>query len=227
MLSLKQSLSLNTIRPLGDWQPSDEGARLTAWYKNQTGISLNGLDVSRWSDSSEYSNHMLQTVGSKQPAYNSGAIRFVSADVQSLQTAGTDIELSGTFTIGIKLNIAAAGGVIIGDNTETGEFFRLHSTTILRIKIDNAAADVQLDSGTWGDGYMVVTRNASNVITLWWNGVQQTTATPTQSGTANIDTIGVRNPNNNPYEGTISEIQIFNAESTELTTNVNSYLSAI
>ena len=74
---------------------------------------------------------------------------------------------------------------------------------------------------------MIVTRNASNVITLWWNGVQQTTATPTQSGTANIDTIGVRNPNNNPYEGTISEIQIFNAESTELTTNVNSYLSAI
>ena len=55
------------------------------------------LDVSRWSDSSEYSNHMLQTVGSKQPAYNSGAIRFVSADVQSLQTAGTDIELSGHF----------------------------------------------------------------------------------------------------------------------------------
>jgi len=227
MLSLKQSLSLNTIRPLGDWQPSDEGARLTAWYKNKTGISLNGLDVSRWSDSSEYSNHMVQTVPSKQPLYNSGAIRFVSTDVQSLQTTGTDIELSGTFTIGIKLNIAAAGGVIIGDNTETGEFFRLHTTTVLRIKIDNATADVELDSGTWGDGYMVVTRNASNVITLWWNGVQQTTATPTQSGTANIDTIGVRKTNLTPYDGTISEIQIFNTESTAITSNVNSYLSAI
>ncbi len=229
MLSLKQSLSLNTIRPLGDWQPSDEGARLTAWYKNKTGISLNGSDVSRWSDSSDNENDMIQLTASEQPAYTSltGVLTFDSSATQNLQTTGTDIELSGTFTIGIKLNIAAAGGVIIGDNTAAGEFFRLHSTTILRIKIDNLTADVQLDSGTWGDGYMVVTRNASNVITLWWNGVQQTTATPTLSGTANIDTIGVRKTDLNPYDGTISEIQIFNAESTAITSNVNSYLSAI
>ena len=64
------------------------------------------------------------------------------------------------------------------------------------------------------------------MVTLYVNGVAQTD-TETLAGTANIDAIGVRNPENNPYEGTISEIQIFNAESTELTNNVNSYLSAI
>ena len=74
---------------------------------------------------------------------------------------------------------------------------------------------------------MVVTRNASNVITLHWSGVKQTTATPTLLGTANIDTIGVRKTDTNPYDGTISEIQIFDTESTELTSNVNSYLSSI
>jgi len=225
MLALKQGLSLVSTRALGGWQPSDETG-LEAWYKFQTGISLNGSDVARWVDSSGNEFDMEQATATEQPAYNSGAIEFTPADTHNLGTA-SDITLSGAFTIGIKLNVAAVGGVIIGDNTETGEFFRLHSTTILRIKIDNATADVELDSGTWGDGYMVVTRNASNKITLWWNGVQQTTATPTQSGTANIDTIGVRKTDINPYDGTISEIQIFDTESTEITANVNTYLRNI
>ena len=225
MLALKQGLSLVSTNTLGGWQPSDETG-LEAWYKYQSGITLNGSDVSAWADSSENSFNMVQATATEQPAYNSGAIEFTPADTHNLGSA-SDITLSGAFTIGIKLNIAAVGGVIIGDNTEAGEFFRFHSTTILRIKIDNATADVELDSGVWGGGYMVVTRNASNKITLWWNGVQQTTATPTQSGTANIDTIGVRKTDINPYDGTISEIQIFDTESSAITANVNTYLSNI
>lgn len=227
MLSLKQSLSLNTIRPLGGWQPSDEGARLVAWYKNKTGISLNGLDVSRWSDSSEYSNHMVQTVPSKQPAYNSGAIRFVAADVQSLQTTGTDIELSSTFTVGIRLFATLNNVIVLGDNTINNEFFKITNSTQLRFKTDGSSVDITVNDGDLtADNYLVITRNASNLVTLYVNGVAQTD-TETLAGTANIDAIGVRNPENNPYEGTISEIQIFNAETTELTTNVNNYLSAI
>tara|TARA_R110000782_G_scaffold148300_1_gene241023 strand:- start:217 stop:894 length:678 start_codon:yes stop_codon:yes gene_type:complete len=225
MLSLRQSLSLNSIRILGGWQPSDE-ERLKAWYKYQTGITLNGSDVSAWADSSTNSFNMVQTTESEQPPYNSGYIDFKPAYTHNLGSA-IDITLSGAFTIGIKLNIAAVGGVIIGDNTDVGEFFKLFSTTVLRIKIDNATADVQLDSGAWGDGYMVVTRDASNRIALWWNGVEQTTATPTQSGTVNIDAIGVRKTDLNAYDGSIREIQIFEAESTAITANVNSYLGAI
>lgn len=227
MLSLKQSLSLNTIRPLGGWQPSDEGARLVAWYKNKTGISLNGLDVSRWADSSEYSNDMLQGTASKQPLYNSGAIRFVAADVQSLQTTGTDIELSSTFTVGIRLFATLNNVIVLGDNTINNEFFKITNSTQLRFKTDGSSVDITVNDGDLtADNYLVITRNASNLVTLYVNGVAQTD-TETLAGTANIDAIGVRNPENNPYEGTISEIQIFNAESTELTTNVNSYLSAI
>ena len=226
MLALKQALSLVSTKMLGGWKPSDE-TRLKTWYKYQTGITLNGSDVSAWADSSTNSFTMSQATATEQPAYNSGAIEFTPADTQNLQTA-SDIELPNTFTIGIKLNIAAAGGIIIGDNTETGEFFKIFSTTVLRVKIDNATAvDLELDSGAWGDGYMVVTRNGDNVITLWWNGVEQTTATPTLSGTANIDTIGVRKTDTNPYDGTISEIQIYSEESTAITANVNTYLSNI
>jgi len=225
MLSLKQSLSLNSNRPLGGWKPSDETG-LEAWYKNQTGITLNGTDVAIWADSSSNSFDMRQPTVAEQPAYNSGDIEFTPVHTHNLG-ADSDITLSGAFTIGIRLNIAAIGGIIIGDNTATGEFFKLFSSTVLRIKIDNLTANVELDSGSWGNGYMIVTRNSSNVITLWWKGVQQTTATPTLSGTANIDTIGVRREDLNPYDGTISEIQIYDTESTALTTNVNNYLSAI
>jgi len=225
MLALKQALSLVSTQALGgSWQPSDETG-LEAWYKYQSGITLNGSDVSAWADSSSNSFDMVQATASEQPAYNSGAIEFTPADTHNLGSA-SDITLSGAFTIGIKLNIAGTNTIIIGDNTTVGEFFKIFSTTVLRVKIDNATAvDVELDSGFWGDGYMVVTRNASNVITLFWNGAAQTTATPTLSGTANIDTIGVRRTDLNPYDGTISEIQIFNTESTALTANVNTYLS--
>ena len=224
MLALKQALSLVSTRALGSsWQPSDETG-LEAWYKFQTGITLNGTDVSAWADSSENSFDMVQATASEQPAYNSGDIEFTPVHTHNLG-ADSDITLSGAFTIGIRLNIAAIGGIIIGDNTATGEFFKLFSSTVLRIKIDNLTANVELDGGAWGDGYMIVTRNSSNVITLWWKGVQQTTATPTLSGTANIDTIGVRREDLNPYDGTISEIQIFDTESTALTANVNTYLS--
>ena len=226
MLSLRQSLSLNSIKTAGGWKPSDETG-LKSWYKFNTGITLNGSDVSAWADSSENSFDMVQTSPSKQPAYNSGDIAFNSADIQSLQSV-SDIELSGAFTIGIKLNVLATGGVILGDNTINGELFKIFSSTKLRIKIDNTTAvDLVLDSETWGDGYMVVTRSATNVLSLGWNGVAQTTATPTLSGTANIDCIGVRNSGLNPYHGTISEIQIFDTLSPALVANVNSYLSRI
>ena len=74
------------------------------------------------------------------------------------------------------------------------------------------------------DNYLVITRNSSNLVSLYINGTLQTD-TDTLVGTANIDAIGVRNPDNNTYDGTISEIQIFDTESTELTANVNTYLS--
>ena len=145
MLALKQALSLVSTKTLGGWQPSDETG-LEAWYKYQSGITLNGSDVSAWADSSSNSFDMVQATASEQPAYNSGAIDFDASATQNLQSA-SDITLSGAFTIGIKLNIAAVGGVVLGDNTETGEFFKIFSTTVLRVKIDNAAAvDLELDS---------------------------------------------------------------------------------
>ena len=225
MLALKQGLSLVSTNTLGGWKPSDETG-LEAWYKYQTGITLNGSDVSAWADSSENSFNMVQATATEQPAYNSGAIEFTPADTHNLQSA-SDITLSGAFTIGIKLEPDASNLTVLGSNTTPNEFFKISTSTTLRFKTDGSQIEITLDSGSFvADLYLVVTRNASNLITLYKNGVAQAD-TETLAGTADINAIGVRRTDLNPYDGTISEIQIFDTESTALTANVNTYLSNI
>ena len=226
MLALKQALSLVTIKKVGgSWQPSNEKA-LKAWYKNQTGITLNGSDVSAWADSSSNSFDMLQATASEQPAYNSGDIDFDASATQNLQSA-SDINLSGAFTVGIKLEPDVSNVAVIGSNTTTNEFFKITSTTNLRFKTDGSQVDIGIDSGTLVAALdLVITRNASNLITLYIDGVAQAD-TETLAGTADINAIGVRATDANPYDGTISEIQVYTTESTALTANVSTYLSNI
>ena len=223
MLALKQALSLVSTQTLGGWKPSDETG-LAAWYKYQTGIILNGSDVQAWADSAENSFDMKQLTVSEQPAYNSGAIDFDASASQSLQTA-SDIELSGKFTIGIKLHPSVNNIIVLGDNTTTNEFFKISNSTQLRFKTDGSQVDITVNDGDLiADNYLVITRNASDLVSLYVNGTLQTD-TETLAGTANIDAIGVRATDANPYDGTISEIQIFGTESSAITANVNTYLS--
>ena len=226
MLQQRLGLSLPTIKKLGSWSPIDQKT-LLAWYQYQVGITLNGSDVSEWADSSDNSFDMLST-GTEQPAYSGGVLTFVSADQNNLQTDSTlpQIVLTSDFTIGIKLNPAIDDpGTILGDNTTANEFFKYTTSTNLRIKIDGSTANIPLDSGTFGDDYIVITR-VSSVVTLWHNGTAQST-TATLAGNCDIDAIAVRNSDNNYLDGTISEIQIYTSSTAALTANVNARLSTL
>jgi hypothetical protein len=227
MLAQRLGLSINSTRPLGKWSPDDEDS-LEAWYQNQVGITLDGSDVKTWADSSTNGYDMVQNTASEQPAYSGGVLTFVSADSNNLQTTG-QISLTGDFTIGAIFNPSiSAPGTLLGDNTGGSaghEFIKYTSTTNLRIKIDNSAANLSLDSGTFGDDYIVITR-VSNVLSLWKNGVLQS-STPTLSGTADIDAIGVRESDQDYLDGTIKEIQIYSSSSSDLTTNVNTRLKTL
>ena len=152
---------------------------------------------------------------------------FVAADTNNLQTSGADISLSGDFSIAAKIHIGAGNSTLLGDNTTTGEFIRFTSTTEFRVRIDNTTAvNINKDSGTFlEDAYMVLTR-VSDVLTLHWNGVAQAD-TETLAGTADIDVIGVRRVDLNPFEGTISEIQIYSSSSAALTANINDRLAGL
>jgi hypothetical protein len=221
MLGLGNSISASQYS--GGWLPSEESS-LEAWYRFNTGITLNGSDVSAWADSSSNSFNMVQATASEQPAYNSGNIEFTAADTTNLQSA-SDITLSGAFTIGIRLEPDVSNVAVISSNTTPNEFFKITSDTNVRFKTDNNEVDLGIDDGTLvADLSLVITRNASNLITMHINGVAQAD-TETLGGTADINAIGVRREDNNPYDGTISEIQIYDTESAALTANVNAYLS--
>jgi len=226
MLGLKQSLSLSSNRALGGWTPDNEGTGLVAWYKNKEGITLNGSNVSRWNDSSSNDHNMGQETEEKQPAYNAstGALTFDKTASQSLQT-DTQLSISSEFTIGVRLNPSSVNIVVLGDNTQPAEFLKIMTTTSLRVSTDGSLVDITVNDGDLtADNYLVVTRNSSNLVSLYINGTLQTD-TETLAGTVDIDAIGVRRINNNPYDGIIKEVQIYRTTSLALTNNVNNYLS--
>jgi len=226
MLQQRLGLSLPTLKTLGGWSPIDEDT-LEAWYQNAVGITLNGSDVSQWADSSTNSYDMVQATASEQPAYSAGVLTFVPTDTNNLQTTG-QVSLTDDFTIGIKLTPSAFNNVVLADNTTVHEFFKITNSSQLRIRMDSSGnqANLDLDSGTFGDDYLVITR-VSDVLTLWQNGVVQTGTTPTLSGTTDIDAIGVRRTDLNAYAGTIKEIQIYSTSTAALTANVNDRLSTL
>ena len=225
MLALKLGLSLVSTPILGGWSPDDE-ASLVAWYQNQVGITLNGSDVSQWDDSSSNGYDMVQATATEQPAYSGGVLTFVSADKNNLQTSGTQISLTADFTVGLRINTSTTNGTFLADNTSAGELFKYNSASKITTKIAGSGnTDLDLDSGTFGDDYLVITR-VSNVLTLWKNGVAQST-TPTLAGTADIDAIGVRNSDQDFLDGTVEEVQIYSSSSADLTSNVNDRLSTL
>ena len=225
MLKLGLDLSLSSIRPQGVWSPADESS-LVAWYQNAVGITLNGSDVSGWTDSAGGLYDMAQATATEQPAYSGGALTFVSADKNNLQTAG-QISLTADFTIGIRINTSTTNGSFLGDNTSANEFFKYSSASRILFKIAGSASTaLDLDSGTFGDDYLVINRT-SDVLNLYKNGVRQTGTTPTVAGTSLIDVIGLRRTDLNAFDGTIKEIQIYNSSSTNLIANINDRLSTL
>jgi hypothetical protein len=228
MLALKKALSLVTVSS-AEWSPIEESS-LVAWYKFNTGIGLTGSDVRSWNDSSAKGNDMVQGTLANQPAFLDGVLTFDPDGPSFLSLSGDDIELTGDFSIGVRLNITAAGGIIVGDNTEDGELIKVFSNNKIRIRIDNqTAVDIQLDSGSLleSESYMVITRRGgSGDMHLWWNGVKQADS-EAMTGTANIDSIGVRKTDANPFDGTIREIQIYSSANDTLADNIGDSLSTL
>ena len=224
MLALKLGNSLPSSYN-SYWTPGDESS-CEGWYRHKVGVELNGSDVSQWNDGSGNNRNMVQATATEQPAYNSttGALTFASGDDNNLQTTG-QIILSGNFTIGIKMFPTTTNCTFLADNTTANELFKISGSNTISVKIDGSATVLSLDSTEWGDDYVVITR-ISNVLTLYQNGVAQT-STPTLSGTADIDAIGIRKTDVNGFDGTIKEVQIYSSASAALTANVNTRLSLL
>jgi len=230
MLALKQALSLVSTKKTGTvtpWSPSDEGSNLIAWYKNKVGISLNGLEVTAWEDSSGNSHEMEQAVSDERPIYNAatGSLTFDSSNSSHLQTV-TQMSFNGEFTVAFKMNATGSNNTIIGDNTSSNEYFKITSATNLRVKTDAQLGNLTVVDNTLTDVYVVVIRDALDIVRFTVDGVPQASSA-TVTGTSDIDAIGIRAVDNNSFDGEIFEVQIYDTQNSTLTSNINTYLANI
>ena len=229
MLGLGNSISSNQYP--GGWLPSDEST-LEAWYRFGEGITLNGSDVSAWADSSSNSFNMAQADTGEQPAYSAGVLTFdPTSDTENLQSSSS-IELDGSFLLAFRIDPAAHNVVIIGSNTESNEMIKLQTATQIRVKNDGATSNYALETGhdTKDDAYWVVFRDSSNNMSVYKDGVLQEAA-KSNSGTFDIDCLGARKNDLNPYNGTVKEVVIFkgvaDGKLSDLMTNVQDRLSGL
>lgn len=224
----------------GGWLPSDE-TTLEAWWRNGEGITVRAelgvRYVTAWADQSGNGHDMLQTDTGEQPTYNitTGALTFdPTSDTQNLAFAGgaspSSITLDGEFVIGIKMDPAAISTIILGSNSLANEMFKLQSSTVIRLKNDSSGnQDFTLDSGdTKDDAYWVIARDGSNNTTMYKDGVANPSSSVSVTGTFDIDAIGVRRADLNPFNGTVKEVVIFKgASNRDLIDNVNNRLSGL
>ena len=221
MLALKLGLSLVSTRKLGSYVPPSIES-LEAWYQFKEGITLNGSTVSAWSDSSNNEHNMVQATETEQPVNDAGTLEFISADLKNLQ-----IKLEEDFTLGLRIRTDTINGAFLSDNTTSNEYFKYATSSRIAFRLANSVTkNLDLDSGTFGDDYIVITR-ASDVFTLWKNGVAQTGTTPTVAGTCLIDVIGLRKADNNAFDGFIKEIMIYTISNATLTGQINTRLASL
>ena len=155
---------------------------------------------------------------------NSGALTFDSATKTNLETSST-MSVGSDFTLGIRIKPTSNNGTFLASNITANELFKISSASAMTIKIDGNSGNLTLDSGTWGDDYLVINR-ISNTFYLSYNGVMQS-FTSSVAGTIDIDAIGIREEDRNGFNGTIKEIQIYSSASATLTSNINSRLSSL
>lgn len=231
MLAQKLGLSLPTIRPLGGWTPDQEASAL-AWWKKATGVTAEDNKVTQWVDQIGGNHNFLQEAEEERPGYtasgaNEGTVTFNPLATNNLDIA-TQITLGEeqAFTFGMRVDIDGVG-TLFADNTTTGEFIRIMTTTQLRIKLSNGTArNFDLSSGVWTDKEtIIVTRTSGGLITVLADGVA--VGTQTDSAILLIDNFGVKRTDSNPYEGKLLDASIFTDTSAALTTNLHNYLKVL
>tara|TARA_R110001599_G_scaffold9391_1_gene46428 strand:+ start:633 stop:1325 length:693 start_codon:yes stop_codon:yes gene_type:complete len=230
MLSLKQGLSLNTIKP-APFPASLSASTLAkqeAWYRKNTGfVSTVMPKLAAWNDQSSNNINMLQLNAIEQPSIaTNGIVTFDGSD--NLQSP-SQISLTGDYTIGVVLKPTGtvSNYAVLGDNTTAGQFIKLFDDNTIYIKSGGTVKGISFSTAQKfsNGGYFVLTRDNSN-FTLYWNGEQEAQVAAV-AGTQLIDTIGGRYIDTEDYVGDITEIMIFSTTSPFLTNEINARFATL
>jgi len=205
------------------WLPSDEST-LVAWYKNKTGITLNGSDVSAWADSSSNSHDMVQATASEQPAYDAstGALTFDDGAEQYLESSSDIGGVNGMddeFIVGFRTNPTKNNIVNLGHSDSTTEMIKFapSNNNSIRVKPASSTVDFDMESGhqIQDDCTWIIVRKSNGEVSVYKNLpsggtlVQQDSAKAC-TGDFILNIIGKRGHSTaNWFEGTMKEIVMF------------------
>tara|TARA_R110001599_G_scaffold39237_1_gene119732 strand:- start:1305 stop:2420 length:1116 start_codon:yes stop_codon:yes gene_type:complete len=205
------------------WNPADESS-IVAFYKNKTGLTLVGDKVTAWEDSSANSFNMLQSTTAQMPSYtaSTGGVVFDATDhLQSISA----FTLSAQFTIAFKIKANTYIGDILSDKGTVHCSVELSGITALGVTNTlNAGVALTTTTGNWQDAYVVVTRNAANLVQMTVNGILQTNS-DTMTGEVRFNILGSQLEAADNFDGSLFELQVYNSTSSTLTTNINERLS--
>ena len=203
------------------WNPADETSMI-AWYKNKAGITLDGSgNVSEWKDSSANTFNMLQSTAGARPSYtaSTGGVIFNPNVISDILASTAIIILTGQFSVGFKIKavVGAATPGILTSTAKPSNITLSGATGVGLLPITGAGVQLVTTQGNNEDAYIVLTRNAANLVELNFNGVVEDSATMT--GTVNLNEMG------KTLDGSIFEILVFDSTSQALTDLINERLS--
>ena len=195
---------------------------MVSWYKNKAGITLDGSgNVSEWIDSSTNTFDMSQSTAGARPSYtaSTGGLIFSSTAVADILASVSSISLTGQFSVGFKIKaVVGLGNFGILTSTAKVSYINLAGATgVALLPITGSGVALNTTTGNNEDAYIVITRNAANLVELNFNGVLQNSGTMT--GNVDLNEMG------KTLDGSIFEIMVFDSTSLALTDNINERLS--
>ena len=204
------------------WTPTDETS-LASWYQNKVGVTFDGSNlVSEWLDSSTNTFNLIPDALSPKPEYDAttGSIIFSGDDTLKTNASHT---LTGEFTLGLrlKLRVGQPLGYIMGSvGVDQLLLADLNTINGLLYVPPTPIGFTLTNSSGFTDNSIVITRDASNLISMTIDGVLQAT-TATAAGDLDFNTFGFE------MNASYYEIQVYSSTSNELTYYVNDRLSNI
>ena len=136
--------------------------------------------------------------------------------------------------LGVKFKVedaTAANDVIMGDMTSNNNMIRLNDENTIGIKHSSGQKQFTLNNASYFTSntthHLVIGRDGSDLISLWVDGVKQT-STATGAGDFLLDGLGARSGPANYFSGVVFELVVFNAlYSDELADQLSEHLMSL
>ena len=123
---------------------------LKAWYKADSGVTLNGSTVSQWNDNSGYNNHLKQSTATNQPTFVANAKNGLpslsfdgSNDVLACDASVTGLEYMTFYIVMKRANNNSHA--ILTNGASTYQYLQYGNS----FYIGNNSKSVPMTSGVW------------------------------------------------------------------------------